>query len=35
VAPPVSEIGTISLLTIPGENGTWSVTVWGASADPC
>lgn len=33
VGPPVSEIGTISLLTIPGDNGTWSVTVWAASAD--
>ena len=33
LAPPVAEIGTISLLTIPGDNGTWSVTVWAASAD--
>jgi flavin-dependent dehydrogenase len=33
LGPPVSDIGTISLLTIPGDNGTWSVTVWGASAD--
>ena len=33
LAPPISDIGTISLLTIPGDNGTWSVTVWGASAD--
>ncbi len=33
LGPPVSEIGTISLLTIPGDNGTWSVTVWAASAD--
>jgi 2-polyprenyl-6-methoxyphenol hydroxylase-like FAD-dependent oxidoreductase len=33
VAPPMSPIGTISLLTIPGDNGTWSVTVWAASAD--
>jgi len=30
---PLSEIGTISLLTIPGDNDTWSVTVWAASAD--
>jgi 2-polyprenyl-6-methoxyphenol hydroxylase-like FAD-dependent oxidoreductase len=29
----VSEIGTISLLTIPGDNGTWSVTVWAAASD--
>ena len=33
LGPPVAEIGTISLLTIPGDNGTWSVTVWAASAD--
>ncbi|MEA2901669.1 MAG: hypothetical protein QOH36_1556 [Actinomycetota bacterium] len=33
LAPPVAEIGTISLLTIPGDNSTWSVTVWAASAD--
>lgn len=32
-APPVSDIGTISLLTLPGDNGTWSVTVWAASSD--
>jgi len=34
LAAPISDIGTISLLTIPGDNDTWSVTVWGASADP-
>ncbi len=33
LGPPVAEIGTISLLTIPGDNGTWSVTVWGSSDD--
>ncbi len=33
LAPPISEIGTISLLTLPGDNGTWSVTVWAASDD--
>ena len=33
LGPPVAEIGTISLLTIPGDNDTWSVTVWAASAD--
>jgi 2-polyprenyl-6-methoxyphenol hydroxylase-like FAD-dependent oxidoreductase len=33
LSSPVSEIGTISLLTIPGDNGTWSVTVWAAAAD--
>lgn len=34
VGPPVADLGTFSLLTIPGDNGTWSVTVWAASADP-
>lgn len=33
ISPPVSEIGTISVLTLPGDNGTWSVTVWGAASD--
>jgi 2-polyprenyl-6-methoxyphenol hydroxylase-like FAD-dependent oxidoreductase len=33
VGPPVCELGTISLLTIPADNGTWSVTVWAASSD--
>jgi 2-polyprenyl-6-methoxyphenol hydroxylase-like FAD-dependent oxidoreductase len=33
MGPPVSEFGTISLLTIPGDSGTWSVTVWSASGD--
>jgi 2-polyprenyl-6-methoxyphenol hydroxylase-like FAD-dependent oxidoreductase len=33
LGPLVAEIGTISLLTIPGDNGTWSVTVWATSAD--
>lgn len=31
--PPVVELGTISVLTIPADNGTWSVTVWAASSD--
>lgn len=31
--PPVVDLGTISLLTIPGDSGTWSVTVWAASSD--
>ena len=34
MAPPISEMGTFSLLTLPGDNGTWSVTVWGSSSDP-
>jgi len=33
VGPVVTALGTISLLTIPGDNGTWSVTVYAASAD--
>ena len=33
MAPPVCEIGTISTLTLPGDNGTWSVTVYAAAAD--
>lgn len=31
--PPVTDLGTISLLTLPADNGTWSVTVWAAAAD--
>ena len=31
--PPIVELGTISVLTIPADNGTWSVTVWAASSD--
>jgi 2-polyprenyl-6-methoxyphenol hydroxylase-like FAD-dependent oxidoreductase len=33
MAPPVCEIGSISVLTLPGDNDTWSVTLFGASAD--
>ncbi len=33
MAPPLMEIGTISVLTMPGDNGTWSVTVFSASGD--
>ncbi len=33
IAPPISELGSISLLTLPGDNDTWSVTVWAASDD--
>jgi flavin-dependent dehydrogenase len=32
--PPLVPLGSISLLTLAGDNDTWSVTVWGASADP-
>ena len=31
--PPTSDYGTISLLTIPGDNNTWSVTIWAAASD--
>jgi 2-polyprenyl-6-methoxyphenol hydroxylase-like FAD-dependent oxidoreductase len=33
-APANSPIGSISLITLPSDNGTWSVTVFGASGDP-
>jgi 2-polyprenyl-6-methoxyphenol hydroxylase-like FAD-dependent oxidoreductase len=31
--PPILDLGTISVLTIPSDNHTWSVTVWAASSD--
>jgi 2-polyprenyl-6-methoxyphenol hydroxylase-like FAD-dependent oxidoreductase len=31
--PPLVPFGTFSLLTLPGDNATWSVTVWAAAAD--
>ena len=31
--PPIAGLGTISVLTIPADNGVWSVTVWAASSD--
>lgn len=31
--PPIVDLGTISVLTIPADNGVWSVTVWAASSD--
>jgi len=33
LGPVVAAIGTISILTIPGDNGTWSVTLFAAVAD--
>jgi len=33
LGPPVVEIGSITLLVLPGDNQTWSVTVFAASAD--
>ncbi|MGZ4616941.1 MAG: FAD-dependent oxidoreductase, partial [Actinomycetes bacterium] len=32
-AAPITAMGTFSLLTLPGDNGTWSVTVFGATGD--
>jgi 2-polyprenyl-6-methoxyphenol hydroxylase-like FAD-dependent oxidoreductase len=32
-APGLTPLGTISVLTLPGDNGTWSVTVFGATGD--
>jgi 2-polyprenyl-6-methoxyphenol hydroxylase-like FAD-dependent oxidoreductase len=33
IGPPIMPIGTITVLTLPGDNGTWSVTVFAASGD--
>jgi 2-polyprenyl-6-methoxyphenol hydroxylase-like FAD-dependent oxidoreductase len=33
LGPPVVEIGSITLLVLPGDNETWSITVFAASAD--
>ncbi len=33
MAPPLSMMGSVSLLTLRSDNNTWSVTVFGASAD--
>jgi 2-polyprenyl-6-methoxyphenol hydroxylase-like FAD-dependent oxidoreductase len=33
IGPPVTPFGTISLLTIPGDNDTWSLTIWSATGD--
>jgi 2-polyprenyl-6-methoxyphenol hydroxylase-like FAD-dependent oxidoreductase len=33
IGPPVAPIGTFSLLCIPGDNDTWSLTMWAASGD--
>ena len=32
-APTLTPMGSISLLTLPGDNGTWSVTIFTASGD--
>lgn len=33
IGPPLTPIGTISVLTLPGDNGTWSVTIFASSQD--
>jgi 2-polyprenyl-6-methoxyphenol hydroxylase-like FAD-dependent oxidoreductase len=33
VGPPVNPFGTMSVLTIPGDNDTWSLTIWSATGD--
>ncbi len=33
IGPPLAPMGTFSLLTLPGDNGSWSVTIWAAAAD--
>jgi 2-polyprenyl-6-methoxyphenol hydroxylase-like FAD-dependent oxidoreductase len=33
IGPPLVPLGTFSLLTLPGDNATWSVTIWAAAAD--
>jgi len=33
IGPPQMPLGTVSILTLFGDNDTWSVTVWAASAD--
>src|SRR6185369_165835 len=33
IAPTLSHLGTISILTLPGDNDTWSVTIFTASGD--
>ena len=34
LGPVVSELGSFTLLTLVGDNNTWSLTVWTATADP-
>ena len=33
IAPPVCPIGTFMILTLPGDNSSWSVTLWAPSED--
>jgi flavin-dependent dehydrogenase len=33
IAPPVCPVGTFMILTLPGDNSTWSVTLWAPSGD--
>jgi 2-polyprenyl-6-methoxyphenol hydroxylase-like FAD-dependent oxidoreductase len=34
IGPPAADLGTFSILTLPGDNGTWSVTLYGSNRDP-
>ena len=34
IGPPLNHFGSFSLLTITGDNATWSTTVWAANGDP-
>jgi flavin-dependent dehydrogenase len=34
IAPLACVIGTFLILTLPGDNSTWSITLWGPSGDP-
>jgi 2-polyprenyl-6-methoxyphenol hydroxylase-like FAD-dependent oxidoreductase len=33
IGPPILPLGTISLLTLFGDNDTWSITIWASAAD--
>lgn len=33
IGPPSAPMGTFSILTLPGDNGTWSVTLYGSGRD--
>ncbi|GLZ46396.1 FAD-binding monooxygenase [Actinomycetospora sp. NBRC 106375] len=33
IGPPLAPLGSVSLLTLPGDGDTWSVTVYGLAAD--
>lgn len=33
IGPPAAPLGTFSITTLPGDNGTWSVTLYGSNRD--